>query len=61
MRRFCFYRCDDNVRLRGNHEETDTRLILHSCEAANGGYESGHMQGHMCHAAYGALHTHKNS
>ena len=25
----------DNVRLRGNHKEADTRLILHSCEAIN--------------------------
>ena len=27
------------VHLHGNHEEVDTRLILHSCEAANEGYE----------------------
>ena len=27
------------VHLHGNHEEADTRLILHSCEAASEGYE----------------------
>ena len=25
----------DDIRLHGNHEEADTRLILHSCEAVN--------------------------
>ena len=29
----------DNVMLRGNHKEADTRLILHLCEAVNEGYE----------------------
>ena len=29
----------DNVVLRGNHEEDDTRLILHLCEAVDEGYE----------------------
>ena len=28
----------DNVKLQGNHEEADTRLILHSCEAITEGY-----------------------
>ena len=28
-----------NVMLRGNHEEADTRLILHLCEAADEGHE----------------------
>ena len=27
------------MHLRGNHEEADIRLILHSCEAASEGYE----------------------
>ena len=27
------------VKLQGNHEETDTRLVLHSCEALNQGYK----------------------
>ena len=27
------------VHLHGNHEQADTRLILHSCEAASEGYE----------------------
>ena len=27
------------VNLHGNHEEADTRLVLHSCEAASEGYE----------------------
>ena len=26
------------VKLQGNHEEADTRLVLHSCEAVNKGY-----------------------
>jgi hypothetical protein len=29
----------EDVRLRGDHEEADTRLILHSCEAINSGYK----------------------
>ena len=29
----------DDVSLRANHEEADTRLILHSCEAVNEGHE----------------------
>jgi len=29
----------DDPRLHGNHEEADTRLILHSCEAVNEGYQ----------------------
>jgi len=29
----------ETVRLHGNHEEADTRLILHSCEAVSEGYE----------------------
>ena len=29
----------DDVMLQGNHEEADTRLILHSCEAVNEGYQ----------------------
>ena len=29
----------EDVRLRGNHEEADTRLILHSCEAISRGYK----------------------
>ena len=28
-----------NVKLHGNHEEADTRLILHSCQAVSEGYE----------------------
>ena len=27
------------VKLQGNHEEADTRLVLHSCEAVNQGYK----------------------
>ena len=27
------------VKLQGNHEEADTRLVLHSCEAVNHGYK----------------------
>ena len=30
----------DNVRHQGNHEEADTKLILHSCEAVSEGYQS---------------------
>lgn len=29
----------DDIRLHGNHEEADTRLILHSCEAVSEGFE----------------------
>ena len=29
----------DNVRLQGNHEEANTRLILHSCKAVSEGYQ----------------------
>lgn len=29
----------DNINLAGNHEEADTRLILHACEAVTNGYE----------------------
>ena len=28
------------VKLQGNHEEADTRLVLHSCEAVSQGYKS---------------------
>ena len=27
------------VKLQGSHEEADTRLVLHSCEAVNHGYK----------------------
>ena len=27
------------VKLQGNHEEADTRVILHSCEAVSQGYK----------------------
>ena len=29
----------DKAKLSGKHEEADTRLILHACEAADRGYE----------------------
>jgi len=29
----------DDLNLNGNHEEADTRLILHACDAANNGYQ----------------------
>ena len=29
----------EQTNLRGNHEEADTRLILHACEAASMGYK----------------------
>ena len=49
------------VKLQGNHEEADTRLILLTCEAVSQGHKIvGHLQIYGCHAASSPLYASTN-